>query len=233
MKPIIGIVGRPTFPDEDLNNALITVKESYRNVIIKNGGIPIAILPPKQIFYNNAKSSEVSELTEDEKDILMTQLKLCDGILMPGGYKVFSHDFFILDYAISNNIPVLGICLGMQIMSNYKCEYYNERIENNTNHFDISGKVIHDVKIKKDSKLYSIINKEVIGVNSMHNFRATKGGIYDIVATSDDGVIEALELPNAVFNIGVQWHPEVLDNDDSNKLFQVFIKSTLKRKNQI
>ena len=36
----------------------------------------------------------------EEKNIIDKQLSLCDGILMPGGYKMFAHDFYILDYAI-------------------------------------------------------------------------------------------------------------------------------------
>ena len=222
MKPIIGIVARPNYPDEE-NSELVT-KENYRKQIIKHGGIPIIILPPKQIDYNNSKPSEVSELNDEEKDILVSQLNLCDGILMPGGYKVFSHDFFILDYAINHDIPMLGICLGMQIMSNYKQEYFNEKNNTQTNHFDLSGKYMHTVKIEKNSRLHLIINREILKVNSMHNYHAIKGGIYNIVGVSEDGLIEALELPNAKFNIGVQWHPEIADDEPGNKLFEEFIK---------
>ena len=54
-------------------------------------------LPPQLIEYNNSKPSEVMKLSEDEKLSLKRQLQLCDGILMPGGYKVFEHDFLILE----------------------------------------------------------------------------------------------------------------------------------------
>ena len=231
MRPIIGIVGRPNWPDEKTPS--IVTMEYYRKYIISNGGVPILILPPKIIDYNISKPSENAELTEEDKEILDRQLELCNGILMPGGYKTFSHDFYILEYAIKKDIPVLGICLGMQIMSNYKQELFNEpNSEKNLNHFDMENKYCHDVEIDETSKLFSIVQNKRFKVNSLHNFHATKGGIYNIVGHSDDGIIEALELPNATFNIGVQWHPERLDDDESKKLVEKFIESSKKSINK-
>lgn len=228
MKPIIGIIGRPNFPDE--NSSIFVVADYYRKAIIKNGGIPFLILPPQLIEYNNSKPSEVARLTENEKEDLLRQLELCNGILMPGGYKVFEHDFFILEYAINNDIPVLGICLGMQIMSNYKEEYYNEKNENiKINHYDLDNEYSHTVKIYKDSKLYSIFRQEEIRVNSLHNYHVVKGGKYKVVGLSEDGLIEAIEYPQNKFNIGVQWHPERLKNDElQNKLFKSLIEVSKK-----
>ena len=228
MKPIIGIVGRPNFPDE--NSSMIVVVDYYRKAIIENGGIPLMILPPQLIEYNNSKPSEVVKLSEDEKLSLKRQLQLCDGILMPGGYKVFEHDFLILEYAINNDIPILGICLGMQIMSNYKEEYYNEKNDNvKVNHYDLDNEYSHVVKLDKNSKLYSIFEHEKIKVNSLHNYHVVKAGKYKVVGLSEDGLIEALEYPQNKFNIGVQWHPERLKNDElQNKLFESFIESSKK-----
>ena len=227
MKPKIGIVARPNFPEE--NNSNLMVNEVYRRKIIESGGIPFLMLPPKLINYDTAKPSENKELTLEEKEILTSQLEMCDGVLMPGGYKVFSHDFFILDYAIKNDIPILGICLGMQVMANYKQDYMTEQINYKfNNHFDISGNYVHNVNIKQNSKLHSIVNEDKIMVNSMHKYRAVSGGLYNIVAVSDDNIIEALEYPNNKFNIGVQWHPERLEDSASKKLFKVYIESCKK-----
>lgn len=228
MKPIIGIVGRPNWPDEKTPS--IVVMEHYRKYVIKHGGIPILILPPKLIDYNISKPSENAELTEEDKEILDRQLNLCNGILMPGGYKTFSHDFYILEYAIKKDIPILGICLGMQIMSNYQQEFFNEpNKEEGINHFDMENKYCHDVELNENSKLYSIMQKKTFKVNSLHKFHATKGGIYNIVGYSEDNLIEALELPTSTFNIGVQWHPERLDDEESNRLIDSFIEYSKKR----
>jgi len=225
MKPIIGIVGRPNSIEE--KNASLVVLENYRLAIIKNGGIPFMILPPQMIEYNKASFLQNNILTTEEKNIIDKQLSLCDGILMPGGYKMFAHDFYILDYAIKKDIPVLGICMGMQVMSNYRQEIWNEKNSlQPINHNQDDSRYAHSVTIDKNSKLYSIVKTAELKVNSYHNFHATKSGIYRIAAVSEDGLIEGLELPNAKFNIGVQWHPErLLDDPEHNNIIAAFIKN--------
>ena len=69
------------------------------------------------------------------------------------------------------------------------------------------------------SKIYKILQKDKILVNSLHNYHATENHIYRTVAKSPDGIIEAIEHPTATFNIGLQWHPEKnYDTDYNSKL---------------
>ena len=80
----------------------------------------------------------------------------------------------------------------------------------------------HTINIKKNSKIYDIIQKEEITVNSRHKF-GIKNTNLEITGYSND-VIEVIEDKTKSFFIGVQWHPESLNNDDSKKLFDYFIK---------
>ena len=112
MKPIIGIVGRCQNND---GYSLIGVVDQLRNAVIKCAGIPILILPTQLIEYDNIKEDTPNKLTEEEKEDLIRQIKLCDGIIIPGGTKIFEYDKFICKYTIKNDINTLGICLGMQI----------------------------------------------------------------------------------------------------------------------
>ena len=86
----------------------------------------------------------------------------------------------------------------------------------------------HFVTIKESSKLRQIIGKDYIRVNSFHNFTVYDGGNFDVVARSDDGLIEAIENPDHPFQIGVQWHPErMLEFEHdlySEKLFRAFLE---------
>lgn len=183
-KPIIGIVARK------IDN-IYKVNENLVKKIVKNGGIPILILPTN---FND----------------LLDILNICDGIIAPGGTDIYDYDRYILDYAIKNDVPILGICLGMQIME----EKYMSKTK--TLHQGIN----HNIITKRGSIIGNTISNTI--VNSRHNECITDTDDYEITAKSSDGCIEAIEHKYNKFNVGVQWHPEDLDDDN---LFKVFISN--------
>ncbi len=211
MKPIIGIVGRPGFNKK----TTIEVLDSYRIAIIKSGGIPILILPTQTVEYYDNKDIKV--LTLEEKDSLKKQIDLVDGILLQGGSIAYEYDRYICE--IAQNKPILGICMGMQVMCNYDNDNKNIKIENHQSEDDY----VHEVTIVKNSYLYSILKEEKINTNSKHNYKVLNSGSYKVAGICGD-VIEAVEKRTS-FNIGVQWHPEKnYDNDIiSQRLFKEFI----------
>ncbi len=221
MRPVIGIIARVGYPG---NTHEMIVNEKFRNSVIKYGGIPLCILPSQNIDYTITKYNDQCDLTDEEKNIIITQIKMCDGVLLPGGFKYNKFDRFILEYLISNNIPTLGICLGMQIMSNYKREVpWNEK---NDSFIEHKGEgYVHSVTLDKNSLLYSIVKKDRFEVNSRHSYHILPNEYYDISSVSDDNYIESIEMRNQKFHIGVQWHPESIDDDVSNRIFKAFIKA--------
>lgn len=225
MRPLIGIVGRVEYPG---NTDKIVENDDIRREIIKAGGTPFVILPPQVVDYGKVKNSEIPDFTEEEKNMLIQQLILCNGIVMPGGFKMLNSDFFILDYAIKNDIPILGICLGMQVMANYGRKIWNEKNDiNGINHFVESGELVHWVNVKHNSKLYSIVNANKFMVNSFHHMHVLESKFYSSVCYSEDGIIEGIEYPNNTFNIGVQWHPERMNDSISRKLFKCLVESAI------
>ena len=225
MKPIIGMIARVEYPG---NTGKLVMNEYYRRTIVKYGGNPIVIMPPQDINYTETKYDDQEELTEEEKDMLIEQIKLCDGIVMTGGFKINKFDRFITEYLIENDIPLLGICLGMQIMSNYKRDkVWNEKNDSFIEHRVEEG-LVHDVTLDKNSFLYSIVEKEKFMVNSRHYYHIVPNDNFEISSVSDDNYIEAIEMKNKKFIVGVQWHPESMNDDTSKKLFEAFIKSCKK-----
>ena len=124
-KPIIGVVARIEKVDNPLyNRNVMSVVEDYRRAIILAGGIPIMIMPTEDIKFSKFKEENYirENLNDCIKTDLIKQINICDGILLPGGCKIFEYDKFICKYAIDNNIPLLGICLGMEIIAAVDCD---------------------------------------------------------------------------------------------------------------
>ena len=147
------------------------------------------------------------------KDII----DMCDGIILSGGSNESSYDNEIIKYIYDNNIPCLGICMGMQEM----CMLYGGVMKDiNNHHSDL--KYAHEV-VTKDSMIYG---NRIIKVNSRHDSAIIKTDL-DIVGKSLDGVIEMVEDKHKKFFVGVQWHPENLYmvSSDAKVLIDKFISS--------
>lgn len=226
-KPIIGIVGRSYLLE---NQPVIQLNEEYRIAIVKAGGIPIEIIPNDTFYYGISQSNIGHHLTDDEKNDLSLILEKCDGILMPGGYCWYDFDEYICAYALKNNIPILGICLGMQILGSIDVfdidgnHDFTVKNDTNINHCQIDKKYVHDCFIMPGI-LYQILNTDKITVNSRHNYHITPKPYFHIEAYSEDGLIEAISIPNCKFALGVQWHPESMINYDysMSKIFEAFV----------
>lgn len=225
--PIIGIPLR--YQRLSDGRCIVYLSERLRRTIQKAGGDIFPIAPVQDVDYMDTRGSEFKNLTDAEKEIIKRNLNRCDGVLFPGGVKFCPYDRYLLEECIKLNIPVLGICLGMQLMSCYDDEVNLEKNETDINHKQESDfGFSHKVRIKKKSKLYNILNKEELDVNSFHQYHATVNKHYEVSAVSSDGIIEGIEYPLNDFNIGVQWHPEISYefDDNSKKIIDAFIEAS-------
>lgn len=190
--PIIGIIERKSLSD---SNRLINITyEAIEESIIKSGGIPIGI----------------------SNKCIDKYLSICDGFILQGGSDIEPLNIPIIKKINQLNIPLLGICLGMQEMA---LAYQGNEIDipNHQNTY-------HEIYIDKNSLLYKITNKTNLTVNSRHK-SAIENTSLKISAKSKDNTIEAIEDPNKLFFLGLQYHPENLYEleSSSKKIFDYFI----------
>ena len=154
-------------------------------------------------------------------DQVLYLVELCDGIVLTGGDHFVDNDFLLVQYLYKQDIPTLGICLGMQAMALSFGGYGEIKVGNN--HYLKE----HAIVIKKNSLLYSILGVEQSVVNSRHKTGVQNTNLV-VSARAFDGVIEAVEDKKKKFFLGLEWHPESLVNKKSDLIFEAFIKSLMK-----
>ena len=154
-------------------------------------------------------------------DQILYLVQLCDRIVLTGGDHFVDNDFLLVQYLYKQDIPTLGICLGMQAMALSFGGYGEIKVGNN--HYLKE----HAIVIKKNSLLYSILGVEQSVVNSRHKTGVQNTNLV-VSARAFDGVIEAVEDKKKKFFLGLEWHPESLVNKKSDLIFEAFIKSLMK-----
>ena len=222
--PNIGIILKYSHLPDD--RPILYLGEKLRRCIQKAGGFIIPIVQVQDCDYYTTKYNEYEELTKKEKESIEKYLDMVDGVIFPGGHKITPYDKYVLERCIDRDIPTLGLCLGMQLMSCVDEDFKVYENDTSINHFQESDDIMtHKVKITKNTHLYKILKKEEIKVNSFHNYHVTINNKYKVSALSEDGYIEGIELDDKRFHIGIQWHPEISYDfdDDSKKIIDYFI----------
>jgi len=139
--------------------------------------------------------------------------------------------------ALRKNIPLLAICRGIQTLNvalgGTLYQDISRQVQGAINHVQKADKGVntHSIRIEGKTILFSVFRKKEIWVNSKHH-QAVKDAAPPLMvsARSEDGVIEAVEVPSKKFALGVQWHPEGTWKEDlcSKKLFRAFVQATSK-----
>ena len=220
-KPTIGITG-------NFNEGNCTVADGYIRSVLAAGGTPL-IIPPYE-----------------ERDALLSTLNRIDGLLLTGGGDInplflgeepvkelsnINHrrdrqELLITRLAADRQIPILGICRGIQIMTaalggQLYQDIHSQHPKPCIKHDQQLDRSYpsHTIEIEPESLLSRIFgNAEELYVNSFHH-QAVKEPApgFKACAYSTDGIIEAIESTEYKSMLGVQWHPEcmILCGDES------------------
>ncbi|MFV9875802.1 MAG: gamma-glutamyl-gamma-aminobutyrate hydrolase family protein [Rickettsiales endosymbiont of Dermacentor nuttalli] len=241
-KPIIGI----TIDSEEQGwyseFPWYELRQNYCTAISNNGGIPL-LLPYEMRLLEEYISMmhglvvtggnfDISPEHYDEKSSISEKFRI--------NKNRTDFEMEITKLALKNNIPILGICGGEQLLNvilDGTLIQHIPEIVDAINHKQTVPKnhPWHMVTVEPNSLLHRITGVLEISVNSTHHQAVKDLGRGMIVnATALDGIIEAIEYSYHNFCLGVQWHPEYEITESDTKIFKAFIEAALqyaRRKN--
>lgn len=230
-QPVIGLTS-------NYNDSNEMLAKAYYEQVIRAGATPL-LIPPTT-----------------DRNVIVGVLDHIDGLLLTGGADVNPlwvgeepsprlhninarrdlSELLLTRLAANRQIPILGICRGIQVLAmaldgtvqqdiyeNYLPTWSAGSLAPSTikhSQDAVQAEPTHTVRIERDSILFSLYHKERMAVNSFHH-QAVKapGARFRTTAVAPDGVIEAIESTEFKSIMGVQWHPEHL-GDEGQRLFR-------------
>lgn len=203
-KALIGIVGKPDNTDDMWS--YIEINNEIKECVNKNNALAIGIIP-QDLKYKKTGDNEYS-LDQLEINDLRKIISRVDGIILQGGLSSNSYEQEIIKICLEKDLPLLCICCGFNNMVRALGGTLFEEEVDIHNKYGIQH--VHEVILKQDSKLFEIMRNEKIIVNSIHHKVTTREFVKNcnIVGICPlDNTVEAIEVPNKKFAIGVKWHP--------------------------
>jgi putative glutamine amidotransferase len=127
-------------------------------------------------------------------------------------------------------LPILGICRGAQTLNVARGGTLHQHLPAVTDHSidhrqrEPGWAETHEVRVEPGSRLHTVLDRELTGVNSFHHQAVDRlGEGLRPVAWAPDGTVEGIEDAGERFVLGVQWHAETLDNEPHPKLFEALV----------
>jgi putative glutamine amidotransferase len=190
----------------------------YAEAVLAAGGVPLAIPPVGGAAAIEALLGRVDALLLTGGDDFSME-RLGKGATHPAACPVPGEkqdfDVALARAALERDLPVLGICYGMQLLALVGGgELHQHLPEDRPGSRAHSGSVRHPVFAQAGTKLAAILGLQPCEVVSRHHQAvAAVGGPWRVSARDDEGLIEAVEHPARSFALGVQWHPELVPED--------------------
>lgn len=219
-RPIIGITPRFTF-NEKSNRHFIQVNTDYTKQLIERDVIPLILTPGEQ---------------------LEESLSMCDGILILGGDDInpvlygetndlnLSKDIdpimdetdqYIINYAYKKQMPMLGICRGIQALAVFLGGSLHQDLEHDKLHHPSEDKKHYVEKIYNSNLSKQLPDKFLVNTFHHQSVKKVPDGFHVTYKNCD--VIEAMEHDTLPI-VAVQWHPERFVTDESKIIFDYFME---------
>lgn len=207
----------------------------YLDAVYRAGGVPVMLAPV------------------DQGQLATDWVKHLDGLVLTGGYDLDpatygeaphpsvdnvspardASELALLRVVLERGVPLLAICRGLQVLNvalggtlrQHLVDDVGHRVAHRT--YDDTA-IPHSVRIEPNSRLREIIGVDKSESMSWHH-QAIKALAQPLrpTAYAADGLIEAVEMPDHPWCIGVQWHPEMSAAEDpiQQRLFDALVRA--------
>lgn len=229
MKPLIGLPGCRTTGERFKDNLPVLDSQDieiyfafYARAVVEAGGLPM-YLP----------------FDADPTDVI----ERLDGVLLTGGADMNPAlygqaidgsidiedqrdqlELRLLDDALEQEVPVLGICRGLQVINVHAGGTLHQHVPAHAHLDDDGAKIAHEVYFEPTSTMGNIYGETQL-VNSLHHQSVNAlGENLAVTGRAPDGSVEAIERTDAPV-IAVQWHPEILPTRPTDPVFRWLVES--------
>lgn len=228
-RPLIGLDCRYERDPEHQVLDSLWMRVPYYQALITAGALPV-IIP-----------------VVEDRALFSEYLDTLDGFVLTGGLDVppgaygqskhpettecdpkrFACDKLLAELLLQRDMPVLAICMGLQLINVVYGGTLVQHIETELRHTVVEqGRdSFHSITVEEDSLLHRILGATELEVNSGHHQAVDKlaPGLR-VLAQAPDGIIEAAQMTDRSFFLGVQWHPErLVDGPEQRELFKAFV----------
>ena len=242
-KPVIGIT-LDLAEDSDKykysSSPWYVLRQNYAQSITDAGGISMMIPYQPQAIGEIIALLDGLIIPGSDEDIhpkFYRQNIISEHVQVRKDDEKMNFELALLERALEQNMPFLGICHGMQLLNvsfgGDLIQHIPDYIKTEIDHRqpDTKHTVVHSINIVENSILSRLANNKHTMINSNHHQAiGNVGSGLMISATAPDNIVEAIESLNHKFVLGVQWHPEYLSTNDIDfAVFQGLVEAAKNR----
>lgn len=216
MKPRVLVTTGQSFRNAQLRRVDVLTGRNYSDGLVRTGLLPLMVAPLDPALAGDLLDGVAGVVLSGGADL---DPALFGGTPHPelGSVDPQRDAFELALYAAARErgLPILGICRGIQTIAVAEGGTLHQHLPalagaNQHDQKSLDGHPFHRIRIEPDSALADAFGGEEARVNSYHHQAVDRvPPTLATVATSEDGVVEAVEGRSGAFLLGVQWHPEM------------------------